>query len=65
VTLAREGATFCLPLADVIDVEAERARLAKTIDKLSKEAKGLRSKLSNEPSSQGPRGGRGRGPRPP
>jgi valyl-tRNA synthetase len=48
VTLAREGGTFCLPLAGVIDVDAERSRLAKAIDKLGKEAKGLNSKLSNE-----------------
>ena len=31
VTLAREGGTFCLPLAGVIDVEEERARLAKAL----------------------------------
>ncbi|WP_111428620.1 valine--tRNA ligase [Rhodobacteraceae bacterium DSL-40] len=48
VTLAVGGATFCLPLADVIDVSAERKRLAKALDKLGKEVKGLRSKLSNE-----------------
>ncbi len=48
VTLAREGGTFCLPLAGVIDIDAERSRLAKAIDKLGKEAKGLNSKLSNE-----------------
>ncbi len=48
VTLAREGGTFCLPLAGVIDVEEERARLAKALDKLGKEASGLTAKLSNE-----------------
>ena len=48
VTLAVGGATFCLPLADVIDVSAERKRLAKALEKLGKEVKGLRSKLSNE-----------------
>jgi len=47
VTLTVPEATFCLPLADVIDVAAERERLAKTLDKLEKEAKGLRAKLSN------------------
>jgi len=48
VTIAVEGGTFCLPLADVIDVEAERARLEKALGKLEKEASGLRKKLGNE-----------------
>jgi valyl-tRNA synthetase len=48
VTIAREGGTFCLPLADVIDVAAERDRLAKAMAKLDKDAGQLRSKLSNE-----------------
>ncbi|WP_424932285.1 valine--tRNA ligase [Amaricoccus macauensis] len=48
VTLAVGGATFCLPLADVIDVSEERKRLGKALGKLEKEVKGLRSKLSNE-----------------
>ena len=47
VTLTVQGATFCLPLAGVIDIAAERARLQKAIDKLDKETKGLRAKLSN------------------
>ena len=47
VTLTVGGATLCLPLADVIDIAAERARLAKALGKLDKEASGLRSKLSN------------------
>jgi valyl-tRNA synthetase len=48
VTLTVGGATFCLPLAEVIDIEAERARLGKALEKLAKEAAGLRAKLSNE-----------------
>ncbi len=48
VTIAVEGGTFCLPLADVIDVDAERARLEKALGKLEKEASGLRKKLGNE-----------------
>ncbi len=48
VTLAVEGGTFCLPLADVIDVEAEKARLTKTIEKLEKELNGIKGKLANE-----------------
>ncbi len=47
ITLAREGGTFCLPLAGVIDVAAERERLARALDKLGKEAAGLRGKLAN------------------
>jgi valyl-tRNA synthetase len=37
-----------LPLADVIDLDAERARLAKEIDKLGKEIIGYDKKLANE-----------------
>jgi valyl-tRNA synthetase len=48
VTLTVQGASFCLPLADVIDIAAERERLRKALDKLGKEASGLRAKLSNE-----------------
>ena len=48
VTIAREGGSFCLPLADVIDIAAERERLAKAMAKLDKEAEGLRKKLGNE-----------------
>lgn len=48
VTIAVEGGTFCLPLADVIDVAAEKARLEKALGKLEKEALGLRKKLGNE-----------------
>ena len=47
VTLTVQGASFCLPLADVIDIAAERDRLARAIDKLEKEAKAIRSKLAN------------------
>jgi valyl-tRNA synthetase len=48
VTLTVGGATFCLPLAEVIDIEAERARLEKALEKLAKESAGIRAKLSNE-----------------
>ncbi len=47
VTLTVEGATFCLPLAEVIDIEAERERLGRALGKLEGEAKGLRAKLGN------------------
>jgi len=42
------GGTFCLPVAEVIDLDAEKARLSKALDKLDKEMGGLRKKLSNE-----------------
>ena len=48
ITIAVEGGTFCLPLADIIDVDAENARLSKAIEKLTKEAGGIKGKLSNE-----------------
>jgi valyl-tRNA synthetase len=47
VTLALEGATLCLPLAGVIDIAAEQARLARAQEKNGKEAGGLRAKLGN------------------
>ncbi len=47
VTLSVGGATFCLPLADVIDIAAERERLGKTLAKLDKEGEGIRRKLDN------------------
>ncbi len=48
VTLPVEGGTFCLPLAEIIDVDEEKARLKKSLDKIEKEIKGLSSKLGNE-----------------
>jgi valyl-tRNA synthetase len=43
-----DEATLALPLADVIDLDAERARLSKEIDKLAKEITGYDKKLANE-----------------
>lgn len=40
-------ATFGMPLADIIDVTAEKARLEKSIGKLAKELGGLRGRLNN------------------
>jgi valyl-tRNA synthetase len=48
VTMAVDGGTFCLPLADVIDVDAEKGRLSKLIEKLEKELNGIKGKLANE-----------------
>ena len=47
VTLAVEGGTFCLPLADLIDVDEENARLEKAMGKLAKDLGGLRGRLNN------------------
>ena len=46
-TLTVSGASFGLPLADIIDIDEERARLHKSLDKLGKELGGLRSRLNN------------------
>ncbi|WP_420859066.1 valine--tRNA ligase [Marivivens marinus] len=46
-TIPVEGATFGLPLADIIDVAEEKARLEKTLGKLQKELGGLRGRLNN------------------
>jgi valyl-tRNA synthetase len=47
LTVATKGATFALPLADIIDVDAEKARLTKNLGKLAKELGGLRGRLNN------------------
>ncbi|MBL3611101.1 valine--tRNA ligase [Rhodovulum sulfidophilum] len=47
VTIAVEGGSFALPLAGIIDVAAERARLEKTLSKLEKDLKGLEGRLKN------------------
>ncbi|HQF31889.1 MAG TPA: class I tRNA ligase family protein, partial [Hyphomicrobiales bacterium] len=41
-------AIACLPLADIIDISAEKARLAKELDKLAKEVARIDGKLGNE-----------------
>jgi len=47
VTVTVEGASFGLPLADIIDIDEEKARLEKTLGKLEKELGGLRGRLNN------------------
>ena len=47
VTVAVEGGTFGLPIADLIDVAEEKARLEKVLEKLGKELGGLRGRLAN------------------
>ncbi len=41
------GVTYCLPIADIIDLDRERARLAKEIDKLAGDIKKIDQKLGN------------------
>ena len=47
ITIPAGTAIFGLPLADIIDVAEEKARLEKTIQKLGKELGGLRGRLNN------------------
>jgi len=47
LTVPAAGASFALPLADIIDVDAEKARLGKQLEKLGKELGGLRRRLNN------------------
>jgi valyl-tRNA synthetase len=47
LSVAVEGATYALPLGDVIDIAAETARLSKTLDKLHKDIGGLQGRLGN------------------
>ena len=47
VTVAVRGGTFALPLAEVIDISAEKARLQKSQGRLSKEIGGLSGRLKN------------------
>ncbi|SHG98408.1 valine--tRNA ligase [Marivita hallyeonensis] len=46
-TVPAQGATFGLPLADIIDVGEEKARLEKSLQKLAKEIGGMKGRLSN------------------
>ncbi len=46
-TITVPGGTFALPLADIIDVDAEKARLDKAKQKVEKELAGLNGRLKN------------------
>ncbi len=47
ITVPVEGGIFALPLADIIDLDAEKARLEKSLAKLEKEIAGLQGRLNN------------------
>ncbi len=47
VAISAPGASFGMPLADLIDIDAEKARLEKSLGKLAKELGGLRGRLNN------------------
>ncbi|MEL6913483.1 MAG: valine--tRNA ligase [Pseudomonadota bacterium] len=47
LVVSAPGCTLGLPVADLIDVDAERARLTKSVGKLDKEIKGLEGRVNN------------------
>ncbi|GHF25896.1 valine--tRNA ligase [Kordiimonas sediminis] len=46
--LVVDEATVFLPLADLMDIDAEKARLTKALDKLEKEAGSIKGRLGNQ-----------------
>jgi valyl-tRNA synthetase len=47
ISLTARGAAFALPLHGVIDIDEEKERLGKSIDKLKKEILALKGRLQN------------------
>jgi valyl-tRNA synthetase len=47
ITVAVEGGVFGMPLADIIDIGEEKARLEKSLAKVEKELGGLKGRLNN------------------
>ena len=47
ISVSAQGASFALPLGDVIDVAAETARLQKALARSRKDAEGLEKRLEN------------------
>jgi len=47
IALTAKGATFALPLEKIIDIDEEKKRLDKSLDKLQKEISALESRLQN------------------
>ena len=47
IAISAKGASFALPLEGIIDVEEEKKRLGKSLDKLQKEISALKGRLQN------------------
>ena len=47
IAISAKGASFALPLEDIIDVDEEKKRLSKSLDRLQKEISGLKGRLRN------------------
>jgi valyl-tRNA synthetase len=47
IQIVVDGATYALPVADIIDLSAEKARLQKSLEKSDKEAGSLAGRLNN------------------
>ncbi len=47
IAISAKGASFALPLEDIIDVNEEKKRLSKSLDKLQKEISALKGRLQN------------------
>ena len=47
ISISAKGASFALPLEDIIDVDEEKKRLSKSLDKLQKEISALKGRLQN------------------
>jgi valyl-tRNA synthetase len=47
VTVALSGATYGLPLAEIVDVAAETARIGRVLERIGRDIAGLRGRLGN------------------
>jgi valyl-tRNA synthetase len=47
ISLTAKGAAFALPLDDIIDIDEEKKRLSKSLDKIRKEINALKGRLQN------------------
>ena len=47
IAISAKGASFALPLEDIIDVDEEKKRLSKSLDRLQKEISALKGRLQN------------------
>ena len=47
IAISAKGASFALPLEDIIDVDEEKKRLSNSLDKLQKEISALKGRLQN------------------